>query len=127
MATPKKFTIGALIDRLAAKNREIKAKEQERKALEEEAEKLESQIMERMDAEQTATGSGKTATATINESVVPQVVDWDKFYDYIYQNRWFHLLQRRPSTPGCRELFESGKAVPGVDPFKKRKINLRSL
>jgi hypothetical protein len=120
-------SIGKLIDQLHAKKGEIKLKDAEKKALEEEAERLELQIMERLDAEETGTGSGKNAAATINEMVVPHVEDWERLYKFIHDNEYYHLLQRRPSTPGCRELFEQGKQIDGVVPFTKRTLNLRSI
>lgn len=127
MSQPKPQTIGSLIDALHAKKLEVKAALAEMNRLIEEADRLELQIIDRLDAEESATGSGKRAAATVNESVVPQVQDWDALYAYIHENKYYHLLQRRPSSPGCRELFEQQKQIPGVVPFTKRTLNLRSL
>lgn len=127
MSQPKPPTIGSLIDLLHGMKAAKKALEGQIKELDKQADRLELQIIERMDTEETSTGSGKAAGASINESVVPQVQDWDAFYKFIHENKWYHLLQRRPSSPGCRELFEQQKQIDGVVPFTKRTLNLRSL
>lgn len=64
-------------------------------------------------------------TVSIEESVVPQAKDWDAFYKFIGRNKYYHLLERRPSVTGCRELWEMGKQVPGVEKFTKRSVKLR--
>lgn len=53
------------------------------------------------------------------EEVYPQVEDWDAFYEYIKDNGYFHLLERRPTVLGFRELFNLGRQVPGVVPNVK--------
>jgi hypothetical protein len=64
---------------------------------------------------------------SITESVRPSVENWDDFYRFIHRHKYYHLLDRRPSVTGCRELFETKGNIPGVVPFTKRKINLRSI
>jgi len=87
---------------------------------------VEAALLAQMDKEGTTNGGGKTATVSVNESVVPTVTDWDEFYKYIHKQKWFHLLERRPSVTGCRELFETKGKIPGVMPFTKRKLNFNS-
>lgn len=120
-------TVGAMIDRLAAKRGEIKEQAAVLKGLKEDEEKIEAEVLAKFEEIGTGTGSSKTQAATANDEVVPQVKDWDAYYAYIHENRYYHLLQRRPSAPGCRELFDTGVAIPGVEKFTKRKVNLRSL
>jgi hypothetical protein len=123
----KKVTLGSLIDALFAQRAEIKVVEAQKKELEEQAEAIEARLIEKADSEKLTGGRGTTCQASVNDVVVPQVVDWDKYYDFIHENRWYHLLQRRPSVPGCRELFEAGKDIPGVEKFVRRRVNLRGL
>ena len=78
-------------------------------------------------AQNTEAGKGKLASFTIGTSAVPQVKDWDLFYKYIYKNKFGHLLERRPSVTGCRELFDTKGNITGVEKFTKRKINLRGV
>lgn len=71
--------------------------------------------------------SGTLATASISESVKPSVQNWDEFYRFIREHGYFHLLDRRPSVSGCRELFETRGAIPGVVPFVKRVVRTTPL
>lgn len=72
-------------------------------------------------------GRNSTHSASITEKVVPQAVSWDQFYPYVHTNQYYHLLQRRLSTPGCVELWEAGEVIPGVEQFKKVDVSLRTL
>ena len=126
-AKPKQTTIGALIDQLAGLKAESTRLEREKKANQELIDAKKAEIIAAMDEQETTSGTGKKAAASICDKIVPHVVDWDKLYAFITEKGWFHLLQRRPSTPGCTELFESGVEIPGVEQFKKRDVNLRSI
>lgn len=84
---------------------------------------VETALLAQLDKEETTNGGGKLATVSVTESVVPNVQDWDSFYKYIARMKYYHLLERRPSVTGCRELFETKGAIPGVMPFTKRKLN----
>jgi hypothetical protein len=119
-------TIGGLIDKLYANRKEISDLEAKKKALKKEAEDIESRALSLMDAQGTTRGAGKNAQALVNDKVTPHVVDWDKFYEFIHENRFYHLLHRRPSSQSCVELFENGEQIPGVEKFTKRQVNLRS-
>lgn len=87
---------------------------------------LELALLEQLDKEESLNGGGKTATVSIREAIVPQVDSWDDFYKYISRTKYFHLLERRPSVSGCRELFETKGKIPGVVPFIKRTLNFTS-
>jgi hypothetical protein len=121
------MTIGELTDKLHQIRERKRAAEEVVKAIDEEYKAAELKLMEAADAQKTGTGKGKLASFSIGESVLPQVTDWDAFYKYIYKNKFGHLLERRPSVTGCRELFDTKGAIPGVEKFTKRKINLRGV
>ena len=84
---------------------------------------VELALMEQLDAQKTTSGGGKRATVTINESIVPNIKDWDLFAEYIYKNKYLHLLQRRPAVLACREIFELRGKLPGAEAFTKRTLN----
>ena len=88
---------------------------------------LETIIFELLDAQDTRKAEGKKASVSIGEAVVGNVEDWDAFWPYIVKNKYFHLVQKRVSDPGLRELWEKGKTIPGVQPFTKRTLSVRSL
>jgi hypothetical protein len=97
------------------------------KAYEEQIDEVERQLFQQLEKEGSTRGGGKLATVSVNESTVPQVEDWDAFYKYIARTKYFHLLDRRPSVSGCRELFETKGKIPGVVPFTKKKLNFSTV
>lgn len=121
----KKETLGGLVDQLYEAREKRMALEKQVKAMEHEEDELRKKIFDRADDEETAGGKGKLASFSINERVSPQVSNWDEFYKYIHENKFFHLLHRRPSSDGCREIFDRGEQIPGVDKFTQRVINLQ--
>lgn len=126
-ASKRAPSIGAIIDELHSTRDTIRVHEAAIKDLSKVKEDLEIQLMGAMDAEGVTKSTGRVGSVSITEVVKPQVEDWDELYEYIRKTKQFHLLERRPSVTGCRELFEMGKAIPGVVPFTKRSVNLRSL
>lgn len=126
-AAPKPRTLGALIDALddaREVKRDLAAKVKEAEAVYNE---LVAEIIAKMDAEDTRKGEGKKASASISETVVADIEDFDALTKYVKRTGHFHLFQRRVSDPAFRELLEQKGAVPGLKPFTKRTLNLRSI
>ena len=84
-------------------------------------------LFERLDKEETTKGEGKLASVSISSAIVANVTDWELLWPYIAKHKHFHLVQKRLSDPAVRELWEMKKTVPGVEPFTKRTLNLRTL
>jgi len=123
----KTSTINQKIDQMFKIREKIRALEGGIKILNGEKAEIEAQLMEQMDAEGVTRASGGKASVTVSENVKPAVEDWDAFYKYISKMKYFHLLERRPSVTGCRELFEKRGKIPGVVPFVQRQITMRTL
>lgn len=104
-----------------------RALESDIKAIEVERLTIEVALMVQMDAEGVEKSTGKAASVSIAKSIKPSVENWDLFYGYIHRKKLYHLLERRPSVTGCRELFEKRGKIPGVVPFEQRQINMRNL
>ena len=117
---------GATVDQLIKLREKKRDLEASVKSLEGQIEDMQSQLLEQMEASGTDKLSGKLGTASISTSVVANVEDWDALYPYIATNKLWHLLQRRVSDPASRELLDAGKKVPGVQPFSKKRLNLRA-
>lgn len=120
-------TVGAKIDALHAlreEKRKIESKLSEKVS---EIAALEEELMDQMDVQNITKSTGSKATVSISVSVKPAVEDWDAFYAYIHRHKYYHLLERRPSVTGCRELFDTKGVIPGVTPFTQRKLNVRSV
>lgn len=120
-------TMGSTIDSLWAKREEKRKTEAKVKVIEAEIAAIEEVLMDRMDKEETSKSQGTKASVSITSAVVANVEDWEAFWPYVAKNKFFHLVQKRVSDPAVRELWDSGKKVPGVQPFTKRKLNIRSL
>ena len=123
----KMSTVGAKIDALHALREEKRQLEELLKAKAQEIDLAENDLIEQMDQQNITKSTGSKATVSISMSVKPSVEDWDAFYAYIHKNKYYHLLERRPSVTGCRELFDHKGAIPGVVPFTQRKLNIRSV
>lgn len=120
-------TIGDNIDKLNSLREQKRAYEEHIKIVSQQMADLESEIIDQLDKQKLTKSSGTSATVSISESVKPSVEDWDAFYAYIHRYRYYHLLERRPSVTGCRELLETKGKIPGIVPFTQRKLNLRSI
>lgn len=120
-------TVGAKIDALHALREEKRQLEELLKAKAQEIDLAENDLIEQMDQQNITKSTGSKATVSISTSVKPSVEDWDAFYAYIHKNKYYHLLERRPSVTGCRELFDHKGAIPGVVPFTQRKLSIRSV
>ena len=120
-------TIGVKIDQLHALREQKRALEEQIKQLSGQMDELENQLIDQMDKEGVTKSTGNAATVSISTSVKPSVDDWDAFYAYIHRYKYYHLLERRPSVTGCRELLETKGKIPGIVPFTQRKLNIRSV
>lgn len=124
-ATP---SLGAQIDALHTIRDDMRALNQSLKELQEQKTVLEAGLLATMEAQGIEQSRGATATVTVTKATVPNVHDWDALYDFIKANDAFYLLDRRASAPSYRELLEArdGVPVPGVEPFERTTISLRS-
>ena len=112
----------AQMDGVRDERRRIRERDQE---LTEKWRALEMELIIRLDEQGMLKASTKEGTASITETIVPQVTDWDAVYDYIRETGDFYLLQKRPAAAAFRELHSSGQTVPGLEPYTKRSISLR--
>ena len=124
--TPTTLLKGTTVDKLVGLRNKKRDLEASVKSLEGQIEELQSQLLEEMESAGVDKFSGKLGTVSISANVVANVEDWDALYPYIAKNKLWHLLQRRVSDPAYRELLDAGKKVPGVQPFSKKRLNLRA-
>lgn len=124
-AVKKPAPIGLQIDALFKLREELQARQAKVTEQEEKIAAATEVLMKTMEELGVEKTSGKLATVSISETVTGNVKDWDAFLAYVYKNKYGHLLQRRVSDPAIRELFEKNRAIPGVEPFTKKRLNLR--
>src|SRR5688572_11809292 len=117
---PPVATLGTLIDGIWALREAKRKLEAEIKVIEEDVAKAEELLLERMAKEGVDKSTGKYASVAISENVVPVTKDWDAFAAYVLKSKQMHLVERRPATLACRELWEKKGSIPGLEPFTKR-------
>lgn len=88
---------------------------------------LEREIIDLLDQQGTRMTGSARFRASISESTVPTVTDWDAFYAYVIANESPYMFERRVSASAWRELVESGEPVPGTEPFTRRSLSLRKV
>ena len=120
-------TLGAATDEMWALREEKRKLGVEEKRIESAIKALEETIFTLLDAQDTRKAEGKKASVSIGEAVVGNVEDWDALWPWIAKTKNFHLIQKRVYDPGLRELWALNKVVPGVQPFTKRTLSVRSL
>lgn len=105
-----------------------------RKKLEEEAEGIKKQedvlkleLSTMADGAKLTFGGNKKSAWNITPQVVPQVANWDEFYEFIHEKKYYHMLQRRPAVKACQELWGQGGAIPGVEKFTSMKVNVKEV
>lgn len=121
------LTLGRAIDKMWLLREKKRAREAELKLLEAEIEQMEALIIDKLDAEDTDSGRGKSASASVSKSVCFSISDFELFAKYVRRNNYFHLLQRRVSDLAVREIFQQRGKVPGLTPFERRRLNLTTL
>lgn len=110
--------------RLAREAKELRDKAAENLRLADESfNALKLQILQTMRTqEQDSTSVKGVARARVSTKVVPNVTDWDQFYEYIMENNLPELLQKRILLSGYQELRNSGEVIPGVEDFEKEDV-----
>jgi hypothetical protein len=124
---PRPPSLGRLIDQMWALREAKRAKAAEIGALEAQLDALEAQLLARFDADDIDSGRGKKATAAIGQSVCFTITDFELFAKFVRRHNYFHLFQRRVADLAVHELYQGNRVVPGLTPFTRRRINLRSL
>ena len=95
ISTKKPSTMGSLIDKMSVIRDQRRVVAEQDKKLKEEYDGLELQLMEVFDKQDTRKGEGKKASASVSDSIIPNVVDWDAFYAYILKNKFTTCFGRR--------------------------------
>lgn len=108
--------IGKLTDRLF----DLKEKKADTNAvlkeLNEDIRQVEVELLDEMHKQGLYKAGGLRGGVYISRQVVPKVVNWDEFYDYVLENEYLHMLERRVSRKAYQEQYEDGQDVPGIDP-----------
>lgn len=123
----KEVSLGSLIDGLNGVREERRLLAEQDKKLKAEYDELEAKIVERLSKEGLDKASGRLATVSVSSVVVATISDFDALCKYVKRTGNFQLFQRRISDPAFRELMTLKGVVPGLEPFEKQNLNLRTL
>lgn len=121
--------VGELIDRMSAIREQRRELAKEDKLLSAQYQDLETSLLDALDATNQVGGQSRVASATITETKIANVLDWDKFHAWLKKTNRLYMLERRPSQAAFREYLETSrghKPPPGVETFVKRTISLRN-
>jgi hypothetical protein len=126
---PEPVKLGDKIDQLELLRSRMREYQSLIKEIEEQKNLLEADVIAELELLGIDKATGAKASVALTKPLVPTVKDWDKFHSYILRSKAFHLLERRAAVAAWREEVESrdGKAIPGVESFEKKVLNLRSL
>jgi hypothetical protein len=117
--------LNALSQRLVEIRAERTAIAAQDKELKEEFDALSLEVLEHL--AETGSESARTehASMSVSKQIVPNVMDWDKVYDYIREHDAFYLLRKQLNTGPYREQLELDGEIPGTEPFEKVSLNVR--
>lgn len=116
--------LGELADLYTAKRTERLAADKVAAALKADESAAEAMLIEQMRSQEVTACGGKTIRLALSApDYVPAVKDWDKYYAYILSTKDFSLLERRPGKAACRERWDDGISIPGVEKFPVYKLS----
>jgi hypothetical protein len=128
MGKDTKPTVGQLIDQMVDFDEKIGALNKQAKDLKELKDDIELKLIAALEEQGVESSRGARATATISKSIVASVKDWDQVYNFVHKHKMAYLFEKRITSTVFRELLASrkGKAIPGIEPFERKVISLRS-
>jgi hypothetical protein len=119
--------IDAMIDRMYMLREQKRGLEAQVKEVTAEISEIQQTLLTRFTEVGTDYARGSLASASISESVVPQIEDWGAVMEWIMENDGLYLVHRRVSSGPWKELQDAGVDVPGIIPYTKTAILLRRL
>lgn len=121
----KKSNLGQIAEAILAVKMQEKALNSQLEILAKERYELEEKLRIAAEKEGLTKGGTGDSSWTINIETVPQVKERDLFYRYLLDNEALHLLQCRPAVKACREMWDNGEQIPGIEKFSKPKVTVK--
>lgn len=120
------MTLDEKIDELKKVKQQIKDLNAQLSDIKEREDEIARDLIREMEAVGLKRMANDNATISVATESVPDVTDWDSFYEFISANQAFELLHKRVSATAFRELSRT-QDVPGVQTRDLTKLNFRSL
>ena len=119
--------IGDVITAKAKIKEQLDALSAQEKELKEQDKELDHKLFTMMDKDGISRTANDFFSASINTDTVPNVTDWDAFYQHCLDTKQLTLFQRRVTSTACKELWAAGESIPGIEQREIRRINFRKL
>lgn len=113
-------TLGACADALYKTREKRLAKQREVDELAAHEAELREHLIKNLPSSDASGIAGKLARVSVTRKRVPTVKDWDALHAYVVKNAKhgaFALLQKRVNPAAVSEIWDAGKALPGVEAF----------
>lgn len=114
-----------IIDEMVRIRDQKRVREEQIQELNKKLNDLQLKFIQRAKEAGTEYARGSLGSATIVETVVPHIDDWDAAAEWIKANDALYLLHRRISSVAWKELRDMGEEIPGIEPFTKVSVSLR--
>jgi hypothetical protein len=119
--------IDEMIDKMFLLREQKRGLESQVKEVNKEIADLQQGLLARFQEVGTDYARGSMASASVTETIVPQIDDWGQVAEWVMENDALYLLHRRVSSGPWKELRDAGTDVPGIEPYTKVAISLRRL
>lgn len=119
-------TLGSVIDEMAT-IRDARTKlAVTDKAMKADYDLLQVELIGMLQAQGTVSGASTAYTASISQSEVFNIVDFDVWVAFANKNKLTHAFYKQVSAPSIREYvaLHKGKVPAGLEPFSKLSISL---
>lgn len=93
-----------------------------------EQDEAERELMQIMETEGASAVMGESGTLTLSMTAKARLNDWPTLKSYIEAkpSERLDLLERRLSRAGCKERWQAGEAVPGVEQLQEPTLSYRA-
>lgn len=71
--------------------------------------------------------SGQRYRAQIVKETKPKAADWNKIWDYVYEQNRFDLLQKRLGEKAVEDLWADGIDIPGVEKMHIKTVSITKI
>ncbi len=119
--------LAACADKLYELRAKRQAAQKVADTIEAEEKAIKAHIIDNLPKSEASGVAGKLCRVTAITKEIPQLKDKEKFYAYVKKNNRFDLLQSRLSDAAVKEIWESGKEVPGVGRFNAVTLSINKV
>lgn len=110
-----KQTVGSLIDQLYVARQDRLAAEKKIEQLKAREAETKQKIIELLHKEKLNGAKGGVAVAAIQVKTSAQIMDREKFQQYVIDSKQIELMECRCSQLACKERWSNGVGIPGIE------------